>query len=237
MKAQLDALVAVAKVQRKTNAEKAVQAAVERGALKADDTAIAARSGSASSSRTTTHLERLASDAGKPTAQSVLVAADVTQRSAASRAGAQRRHRRCAQGLPRREGPQKAAGIYAAHISQVIRDPNFRIAPILAANALGSLAGNLVVQKALTLLKLDFPVLTAFSTDFTDAGAKFNQTVVVPHPCGSDVLELRRRHRLRAERRHGYRRVRHDEQPQGCLDQPHGQRSRVDRSRSVRRAG
>ncbi|MBX3747328.1 MAG: hypothetical protein KF833_18620 [Verrucomicrobiae bacterium] len=48
---------------------------------------------------------------------------------------------------------------------------------ITAANALGTLAGDLVVQRSLVLLKLTFPVLTRISTDFSSENADFNQTV------------------------------------------------------------
>lgn len=46
-----------------------------------------------------------------------------------------------------------------------------------AANALGTLVGDLVTQRSLDLLKLRFPVLTRISTDFSPENAAFNQTV------------------------------------------------------------
>ena len=48
---------------------------------------------------------------------------------------------------------------------------------IQAANALGTLVGDLVTQRALDLLKLRFPVLNRISTDFSPENAAFNQTI------------------------------------------------------------
>jgi phage I-like protein len=178
MKANLDALVAAAKVATKKRAEAAVQAAVERGALKAEDTALQAKwVGFIESDES--HLELLAALPGKPTAQSVIISPDVTQRNAVQSAEVLRVGIVDALKAYKAERDHKKASvIYASSIGPVMRDPNFRMGPILAANALGSLAGNLVVQRALTLLKITFPALDAFSTDFSEEGAKFNQQVV-----------------------------------------------------------
>jgi hypothetical protein len=48
---------------------------------------------------------------------------------------------------------------------------------IQADNSLGTLSGVLVVQRSLDFLKLTFPVLTRISTDFSDKQAKLNQTI------------------------------------------------------------
>jgi hypothetical protein len=48
---------------------------------------------------------------------------------------------------------------------------------ILAANSLGSLAGDLILQSALPLLKLQFPMLGMISTDFSAENVSFNQAV------------------------------------------------------------
>lgn len=179
MKAQLDALVAAAKESLKKRGETAVQAAVDRGAIKADDTATRADMLALFEADEARATRILAAMPGKPAAQTVVIESDVSQRSAVQSAEVLRVGIVDAlKAYHKEKDHKKAAGIYAAAVSPVLRDPNFRVAPILAANALGSLAGNLVVQKALTLLKLDFPALTAFSTDFSDAGAKFNQQIV-----------------------------------------------------------
>jgi hypothetical protein len=43
---------------------------------------------------------------------------------------------------------------------------------------LATLSGSLVSQRTLELLKFTFPTLTMFSTDFSDQGAQFNQTII-----------------------------------------------------------
>lgn len=43
---------------------------------------------------------------------------------------------------------------------------------------LGTLSGTLVTQRTLELLKFSFPALTMFTTDFSDEPAKFNQTIM-----------------------------------------------------------
>jgi len=49
--------------------------------------------------------------------------------------------------------------------------------PLRAANNLGTLAGTLVTQRTLELLKLSFPVLSSISTDFSDQQSRLNQTI------------------------------------------------------------
>jgi Mu-like prophage I protein len=51
------------------------------------------------------------------------------------------------------------------------------VAEVLAANSLGSLAGDLIAQQALSLLKFEFPVLNRITTDFSSLGAQYNQTI------------------------------------------------------------
>lgn len=49
---------------------------------------------------------------------------------------------------------------------------------VLAANALGTLAGSLIAQNSLSLLKAQLPAFSAFSTDFSNASAKLNQQII-----------------------------------------------------------
>lgn len=46
-----------------------------------------------------------------------------------------------------------------------------------AANSLGGVVGNLVVQRSLDLLKTEFPLLSRVSTDFSDQNAAYGQTI------------------------------------------------------------
>lgn len=179
LKGQVDALMAAAKSQRKANAEALVAKAVERGALKADDTAIQAQwVGLIESDEKNAQL--LASLPGKPTAQSVVVAADVTQRNSADRF--QVLNASLVDSLKayaEKKSASERSAIYAASISPVLRDRNRpALGPILAANSLGSIAGDLIVQRALTLLKLSFPELNVISTDFSAESVKFGQDVI-----------------------------------------------------------
>jgi hypothetical protein len=73
---------------------------------------------------------------------------------------------------------QECAAIYAKDIRNLFADPAFQLLPLLAANSLGSLAGNLILQRSLTLLKLRFPALFAITTDFSDNPISFGQTVM-----------------------------------------------------------
>jgi hypothetical protein len=70
---------------------------------------------------------------------------------------------------------------------------DFPLSAILAADStdtnLGTLAGSLVTQRVLELLKFQFPSLTRFTTDFSDEPASFNQTImtrIVTVPAVSD---------------------------------------------------
>lgn len=49
--------------------------------------------------------------------------------------------------------------------------------PLTAANSPGTLAGTLVSQRALELLKFTFPILRAITADFSDETAQYNQVV------------------------------------------------------------
>jgi hypothetical protein len=70
---------------------------------------------------------------------------------------------------------------------------DFPMSAIVAGDStdtnLGTLAGTLVTQRTLELLKFQFPSLTRFTTDFSDQPASFNQTVmsrIITVPAVSD---------------------------------------------------
>jgi hypothetical protein len=71
--------------------------------------------------------------------------------------------------------PARRAAIYAKSIKPVLKEDNDTL--IVAANSLGTLVGDLVVQRALTLLKYQFPVLSRITTDFSAENASYNQTI------------------------------------------------------------
>ena len=83
----------------------------------------------------------------------------------------------------------------ALYASEFRGDNGRRIldAPLCAADStdtnLGTLAGTLVTQRTLELLRLQFPVLTRVTTDFSEQPAQFNQTImsrIITIPSASD---------------------------------------------------
>ena len=54
---------------------------------------------------------------------------------------------------------------------------NQELGLVLAANSLGTLAGELITQRTFSLLKLQFPWLFAITTDFSDVGGSLDQVV------------------------------------------------------------
>lgn len=79
----------------------------------------------------------------------------------------------------KRNSPAEASKVFARHIA-----PGYKknwtgpeLAQVLAANSLGSLAGDLIAQQSLTLLKLELPILTRITTDFSNLNAQYNQTI------------------------------------------------------------
>ncbi len=60
---------------------------------------------------------------------------------------------------------------------EVIAKNSAEIIPVLAANSLGSLAGDLITLRALDMLKLRFPALGAITTDFSAESAHQGQVI------------------------------------------------------------
>ncbi len=71
--------------------------------------------------------------------------------------------------------PAKRAIIYARSISPAMKVDNDNL--LVAANSLGSLVGDLIVQRSLTLLKYSFPILSRITTDFSAENASFGQNI------------------------------------------------------------
>ena len=76
-----------------------------------------------------------------------------------------------------REKTQISREMGAIYAREFRADSRLLDSPILAANSVGTLAGTLVAQRVLELLKLTFPALTRFTTDFSDQSASYNQTI------------------------------------------------------------
>jgi phage I-like protein len=153
---------------RKEKAQAAVQAAVERGALPPLDKAIQAKWADLVE-QDESHLELLAALPGKTALQSA--AAPGAGIAVQARPG-------IAEALKsfQAAGADQRASIYSKEVAPFL-DKGERLGPILAANSLDTLSGELVTQRALSLLKLSFPILSKVSTDFSAGHAAFNQTV------------------------------------------------------------
>lgn len=182
LKKQVEGLELLAAAERKKNAQALVKAAVERGALKEDDTALHAK-WAALIEANEAHADLLAALPGKAKAAAIIVAPDVTQMK---RGGAIVTEVRAGlvDALKAMAAKSKAehlerGQIFCASINPVLAQMGTReFGLVLAANSLGTLSGDLIVLRALTLLKQTFPMLTAISTDFSSEGAKFNQQIV-----------------------------------------------------------
>lgn len=164
---RLAAIEAKAQAEAEAGAKAAVQAAVNRGALPAKDEAVHAR-----------WVSMIKAD---PSAADLLakipgndVTTPVTSPGFAVEASAGLvEHLR---GYDTERNHLKRAAIYARHIAPMFK-PGFSLGPILAANSLGTLSGDLVVQRAFSLLKYEYPWLFSISTDFSSENVAFGQTV------------------------------------------------------------
>ena len=63
-------------------------------------------------------------------------------------------------------------------VARIAAKASAQVAKIMAANSLGSLSGSLIAQTCLSLLKAELPALSVFTTDFSNAAAKLNQTII-----------------------------------------------------------
>jgi len=172
--AELETLKAKDAQRRKDDAKSLVDAAVARGALPPKDEAIQARWRGLIESDPK-HAELLAALPGATVLHRVTQPGGMIEvkdgvveilKAYKAKCGATKIH------------AQECAAIYAKELRQMLADPAFQLLPLLAANSLGSLAGNLILQRTLTLLKLRFPALFAITTDFSDNPISFGQTVM-----------------------------------------------------------
>lgn len=169
--AELEALRAQLATVRKDRAKTAVDSAVARGALPAKDEAIQAKWMGLIQSDPT-HEALLAALPGNPALErKTTPGAGIIQ----VRDGAVDVLRALA-ATPIADTAKRGA-IYARDIAPLFKDEGFALGPILAANSLGTLAGELTTQRSLSLLKLTFPWLNKISTSFSAEAVKFEQEV------------------------------------------------------------
>lgn len=177
LQAKLSQLQAAHQAERKRAAQQAVQAAVARGALKAEDKAFVAR-WEKTIEADPDSVELLAALPGAPGLPSPVVPDALLAHQRNSRTDIRVVTASLGEALKAYEKADSVgrSRIYASEISEALRH-GAHLGSVLAANSLGSLSGDLIVQRALTLLKLQFPLLDAVSTDFTSENVNYGQTV------------------------------------------------------------
>ena len=154
------------KAARKTEAENLVRAAVARGAIAPQATQIQARWVD-SIVADAANAELLAGLAGNDAVGTRITASGVSVQ--ADEIGTVLR------AYAAEKNPGNRAAIFAKSIKPVFNKDNEVL--IQAANTLGTLVGDLVVQRSLTFLKFEFPVLSRITTDFSAESASYNQTI------------------------------------------------------------
>lgn len=168
--AELLSLRARESQRRKDDARTAVDAAVARGALPPKDEAVQAKWRGLIEADPS-HADLLAALPGHPALSRVTTpegpVLEVNARLV--------EHLR---GYQSEKNPRKRGQIFARHIEPEVSKLGNEVLSVMAANSLGSLSANIILQRYLSLLKYRFPFLREITTDFSDAGAKFNQTIV-----------------------------------------------------------
>ena len=168
LRAKLDNANAALTAVRKEKADAAVRAAVARGAIPAKDEALQAKwrsliEADESHAALLTALPAhpvAASAAGATGGPAIAVRDSIVTTLQAYQA----------------KSDTERASIFARDIAPQL-DKGLRLGPILAANSLGSSAGDLVTRRALGLLKQRFPLLSKISTDFREEPIAYGQTV------------------------------------------------------------
>lgn len=156
------------KAKAEAQADAEIQAAVDRGALPAQNQEVQAKwRGIVLADPANVELLR-----NLPGNQAV--GAQIVQ--AGSRVGIIKEDTRTVMAAYRdaKTGKDRAA-IYARDLRKRLNDRDELV--IDAANSLGTVYGDLVVQRSLDLLKYEFPLLRRISTDFSDAQASYGQGI------------------------------------------------------------
>lgn len=185
LKAKAAALEDEKKVRTEADADDAVQAAVKRGAIAAKDidtqkkwkALICADSSAAALLAGVPGAValggRITPAANATDARRVEVGA-MSAKDAVTAYGAMHAKQKSAATFQEKSEIARAAAlIWAADLRN---NDAFLDMPLVAANALGTVAGTLVTQRTLELLKFQFPVLQRITTDFSDEQVKYGQT-------------------------------------------------------------
>jgi hypothetical protein len=170
------------RAQRTKDADAGVADAIKRGAIAAKDTATQ-ENWKIKCIEDPSNLVLLASMRGSPSLEHRRIITPNVQISREDSVTVLRAYNQ-------EKDPEKKGQLYAAELSKRISD-NEQL-PLMAGNALGTLAGEIVAQRALELLTAEEPMLNFFSTDFTDENAKLDQEVntrIVGIPTSSNYDE------------------------------------------------
>jgi len=97
-------------------------------------------------------------------------------------------------GAKKFEAKLEAPRIYKDAIQARLADPKSSDAVMRCANALGTLAGVLVVQRRLDLLKYEFPEINRCHDGFQRRAGRFQSTDHHPHDHAAGCLALCRSH-------------------------------------------
>lgn len=151
-------------------AEEAIQAAIARGAIPAQDQAIQARYRSLIE-QDPANVVLLASLPANP----ALSQGAITGGSRA--AIGQEEPARVIRAYMAETDPVRRGGIYASGLRTLMSKEESCDHVIRAANTLGTVAGTLVVQRTLDLLKIAFPVLSRISTNFSGENAAYGEAI------------------------------------------------------------
>lgn len=157
---------------RKDDAKKAVDAAVARGALPPKDEAIQAK-WLGLIEADPSHAALLDAMPGNPALQRVTQPGITVQ--------AKDNLVPILQGLEKEKDHIARGTIVAREISPLFaKDAAFgrELGLVLAAHSLGTLSSELVLQRSLSLLRLEYPFLFKVTTDYSGESAAFNQTIV-----------------------------------------------------------
>lgn len=170
--------------QRTKDADTAIQAAIQRGAIAPKDTALQETWKKMLVEDPGTNLPLLQAMRGSPALQQ--------QRITVSGVTIQREDSvTVLRAYNAEKDPRKKAAIYARDLSE--RISKGEDLPIHAANTLGTLAGEIITQRTLELLLLQLPVLSRVGTDFSSEAAKKGQEIntrIVGIPGTSDYNEV-----------------------------------------------
>lgn len=161
---------------KKRGAKSAVDAAIARGAIKKDDTVLQAFWAQQMEVNEETASVALAAIPGtQKSADAVIIATDAAAGSGEVTVTAKTGTVEVLKAMAKETDALKRGRIYR-DVRKFIADGG-PIMEVLAANTLGTLTSDLIVLRALDLLKLNFPILSRITTDFSAEQVKYGTPV------------------------------------------------------------